>query len=88
MVGESHNNNSSSSDATAAGFCRYAPTNTQADVFEDTEAIMTSCVDGYNVCLIAYGQTGSGKTYTMMGTDDNPGVGLPCHVCATPCHCH
>lgn len=22
----------------------------------------------------AYGQTGSGKTYTMMGTDNNPGV--------------
>jgi kinesin family protein C2/C3 len=26
------------------------------------------------VCIIAYGQTGSGKTYTMMGTEDNPGV--------------
>lgn len=52
----------------------YTPENSQEDVFEDTEAIMTSCVDGYNVCLIAYGQTGSGKTYTMMGTDDNPGV--------------
>lgn len=29
---------------------------------------------GYNVCLLAYGQTGSGKTYTMMGTQDEPGV--------------
>lgn len=29
---------------------------------------------GYNVCLLAYGQTGSGKTYTMMGTDDEPGI--------------
>jgi hypothetical protein len=43
-------------------------------VFEDTEPILTSCVDGYNVCIIAYGQTGSGKTYTMMGTEDNMGV--------------
>ena len=52
----------------------YNPKSTQEEVFEDTEAIMTSCVDGYNVCLIAYGQTGSGKTYTMMGTESNPGV--------------
>lgn len=29
---------------------------------------------GYNVCLLAYGQTGSGKTYTMMGTEQEPGV--------------
>ena len=29
---------------------------------------------GYNACIFAYGQTGSGKTYTMMGTEDNPGV--------------
>lgn len=26
---------------------------------------MTSCIDGYHVCIFAYGQTGSGKTYTM-----------------------
>lgn len=29
---------------------------------------------GYNVCLLAYGQTGSGKTYTMMGSEEQPGV--------------
>lgn len=29
---------------------------------------------GYNVCLLAYGQTGSGKTYTMMGTEQQPGI--------------
>eukprot|EP00039_Didymoeca_costata_P005265 m.80093 g.80093 ORF g.80093 m.80093 type:complete len:1053 (+) comp12740_c0_seq2:592-3750(+) len=52
----------------------FSPNATQADVFDDTEPIMTSAVDGYNVTLIAYGQTGSGKTYTMMGTEDNPGV--------------
>eukprot|EP00037_Helgoeca_nana_P037025 m.14200 g.14200 ORF g.14200 m.14200 type:complete len:1137 (+) comp8308_c0_seq1:328-3738(+) len=52
----------------------FNPENTQKDVFDDTEPVMTSCVDGYNVCIIAYGQTGSGKTYTMMGTEDNPGV--------------
>ena len=45
-------------------------------VFEDTKPIITSCVDGYNVCIIAYGQTGSGKTYTMMGPPNNPGVNI------------
>jgi kinesin family protein C2/C3 len=35
---------------------------------------VTSCLDGYNVCIMAYGQTGSGKTYTMIGTDKNPGL--------------
>lgn len=38
--------------------------------------MITSCVDGYNVCILAYGQTGSGKTYTMMGTKEQPGVNI------------
>ena len=45
-------------------------------MFEDTCPIITSCVDGYNVCILAYGQTGAGKTYTMMGPKDNPGVNM------------
>ena len=45
-------------------------------VFEDTKPIITSCADGYNVCLLAYGQTGSGKTFTMMGPDSNPGINI------------
>jgi len=52
----------------------YSPASTQQSVFDDTEPIMTSACDGYNVTIIAYGQTGSGKTFTMMGTPDNPGV--------------
>lgn len=36
-------------------------------VFDEVKAIVTSCVDGYHVCIFAYGQTGSGKTYTMEG---------------------
>ena len=31
---------------------------TQEQIFEDTLPIITSCVDGYNVCIMAYGQTG------------------------------
>lgn len=34
-------------------------------VFQEVQALVTSCIDGYNVCIFAYGQTGAGKTYTM-----------------------
>lgn len=34
-------------------------------VFQEIEPLVTSCIDGYHVCIFAYGQTGSGKTYTM-----------------------
>ena len=43
-------------------------------MFEQIEPLVTSTLDGYNVCIFAYGQTGSGKTYTMEGPKDNPGV--------------
>lgn len=35
-------------------------------VFLDTQPLIRSVLDGYNVCIFAYGQTGSGKTYTMV----------------------
>ncbi|XP_054633323.1 uncharacterized protein LOC129181759 [Dunckerocampus dactyliophorus] len=54
----------------------YAPSSTQEDVFAGTVPLITSCADGYNVCILAYGQTGSGKTFTMMGTKQNPGVNI------------
>ncbi|XP_069570641.1 uncharacterized protein [Brachyistius frenatus] len=54
----------------------YPPSSTQEDVFAGTLPVITSCVDGYNVCILAYGQTGSGKTYTMMGSKENPGVNI------------
>lgn len=37
-----------------------------AEVFADTQPLIRSVMDGYNVCIFAYGQTGSGKTYTMV----------------------
>ncbi|PKA57718.1 Kinesin-4 [Apostasia shenzhenica] len=40
------------------------------EVFLDTEPLIRSVLDGYNVCIFAYGQTGSGKTYTMTGPKD------------------
>ena len=46
----------------------------QQDVFSEVQSLVTSCVDGYNVCIFAYGQTGSGKTFTMEGTRADPGI--------------
>ncbi|XP_054476497.1 kinesin-like protein KIFC3 [Anoplopoma fimbria] len=54
----------------------FPPSSTQEEVFAGTLPVITSCVDGYNVCILAYGQTGSGKTFTMMGNKENPGVNV------------
>ncbi|KAL8543641.1 hypothetical protein ACS0TY_004278 [Phlomoides rotata] len=45
----------------------FGPASTQEEVFLDTQPLIRSVLDGYNVCIFAYGQTGSGKTYTMTG---------------------
>jgi len=42
---------------------------TQDEVYSETQPLIRSVLDGYNVCIFAYGQTGSGKTHTMSGTD-------------------
>ncbi|XWS64476.1 hypothetical protein CRYUN_Cryun05aG0007200 [Craigia yunnanensis] len=56
----------------------FSPSVTQAEVFSDTQPLIRSVLDGYNVCIFAYGQTGSGKTYTMTGpkelTEEDLGV--------------
>eukprot|EP00741_Cyanophora_paradoxa_P007174 tig00001085_g6942.t1 len=52
----------------------FRPGISQEEVFEEAEPLMTSVMDGYNVCIFAYGQTGSGKTYTMEGPMGNRGV--------------
>ncbi|KAG8363814.1 hypothetical protein BUALT_Bualt19G0061400 [Buddleja alternifolia] len=52
----------------------FKPDDNQDAVFLQTLPIVTSVLDGYNVCIFAYGQTGTGKTYTMEGTPENRGV--------------
>uniref|UniRef100_A0A2K6FRK7 Kinesin-like protein n=1 Tax=Propithecus coquereli TaxID=379532 RepID=A0A2K6FRK7_PROCO len=45
----------------------YGPAESQRAVFGEVCPLLTSLLDGYNVCIVAYGQTGSGKSYTMLG---------------------
>ncbi|XP_061945324.1 kinesin-like protein KIN-14S [Populus nigra] len=52
----------------------FRPEDSQEAVFAQTKPIVTSVLDGYNVCIFAYGQTGTGKTFTMEGNPENRGV--------------
>ncbi|XP_012704224.1 kinesin-like protein KIN-14E isoform X2 [Setaria italica] len=52
----------------------FTPKDDQDVVYADASPLVTSVLDGYNVCIFAYGQTGTGKTFTMEGTERNRGV--------------
>ncbi|CAD6198217.1 unnamed protein product [Caenorhabditis auriculariae] len=60
---------------TSASADKVLPTQfSQDQIFTEVSPIITSCIDGYNVCIFAYGHTGSGKTYTMEGPLESPGI--------------
>lgn len=40
---------------------------TQQDVYAEFEAICTSVVEGFKICIMTYGQASTGKTHTMLG---------------------
>ena len=52
----------------------FTPDYSQTQVFDEVAPLVTSVLDGYNVCIMAYGQTGSGKTHTMEGPASDRGV--------------
>lgn len=39
-----------------------------------TKPLIENVVTGYNATVFAYGATGAGKTYTMLGSDNRPGI--------------
>ncbi|XP_074782542.1 kinesin-like protein KIF18B [Athene noctua] len=48
---------------------------TQEEVFQHTtHALLDSVLNGYNCSVFAYGATGAGKTYTMLGSEESPGI--------------
>uniref|UniRef100_A0A8C3PW55 Kinesin-like protein n=1 Tax=Chrysolophus pictus TaxID=9089 RepID=A0A8C3PW55_CHRPC len=48
---------------------------TQEEVFEHTtKEVLDGVLNGYNCSVFAYGATGAGKTYTMLGSEQSPGI--------------
>ena len=53
----------------------FEPSSSQeATYHHTTQFLLHGVLDGFNATVFAYGQTGSGKTFTMIGTQENPGI--------------
>lgn len=53
----------------------FDQSSSQHDIYEFFGSDMVQhALEGYNACIFAYGQTGSGKSYTMLGTEEQPGL--------------
>ncbi|KAI0503460.1 hypothetical protein KFK09_014394 [Dendrobium nobile] len=47
---------------------------TNSDVYKGVRSTIAGVIQGLNATVFAYGSTGSGKTYTMVGTQNDPGL--------------
>ncbi|XP_063444138.1 kinesin-like protein KIF19 [Mytilus trossulus] len=55
--------------------CTFDSNALQDEVYKNTtRSLLPNIINGYNATVFAYGATGAGKTYTMLGTDDEPGI--------------
>ncbi|KAG8373808.1 hypothetical protein BUALT_Bualt11G0063600 [Buddleja alternifolia] len=53
----------------------FGPNSSNLDVYKRSiRSTIAGVVQGLNATVFAYGSTGSGKTYTMVGTQDDPGL--------------
>ncbi|GAB1598494.1 kinesin-like protein KIF18A [Argonauta hians] len=53
----------------------FGPESLNVEVYEHTsKVILDGLLNGYNCSVFAYGATGAGKTYTMLGTNEFPGI--------------
>lgn len=53
----------------------FPPSSDTAALYtERVSPVVRSAMEGFNGTVFAYGQTGSGKTFTMMGSNELPGV--------------
>ncbi|KAK6923210.1 Kinesin motor domain [Dillenia turbinata] len=53
----------------------FGPDSTNLDVYKRSiSSTISGVAQGLNATVFAYGSTGSGKTYTMVGTQDDPGL--------------
>ncbi|CAA0843083.1 P-loop containing nucleoside triphosphate hydrolases superfamily protein [Striga hermonthica] len=53
----------------------FGPDYSNSGVYErSVRSTIVGVVQGLNATVFAYGSTGSGKTYTMVGTQDDPGL--------------
>lgn len=60
---------------TAYRFAHTFDTSTpSSDIFNTHRDRVLGVLDGFDATLMAYGATGSGKTFTMIGTDEQPGL--------------
>ncbi len=44
----------------------FGPESSQEQIFGEVSQLITSALDGYNVCIFAYGQTGAAKTQELI----------------------